>query len=155
MTDTLPPRATPITSEDQWHALRAANIGSSEVAALFDASPYMTRFMLYHAKAGNAPLKQPDDERVDWGQYLEPGIARGIAAEMRWNLVERKEYLSSATVAGLGCTIDRHVEDHLSGPGIVEIKNVDFVRWKMTWTATRAPPLTARDVRYAMCVEAI
>jgi predicted phage-related endonuclease len=32
---------------------RASHVGASEAAALFDCSPYLTRFELWHRKAGN------------------------------------------------------------------------------------------------------
>lgn len=128
-----------ITSDEMWREVRARHIGSSEVGALFDASPYFTRFALWHAKAGNATLPPADNQRVEWGRLLEPAIAEGIARQMRWSLVKSRVYHSSDTVKGMGCTVDYDVVDHTDGPGIVEVKNVDWLEWKKSWTDSAAP----------------
>lgn len=129
----------PIESEQQRAAIRRAHVGSSEIAALFDASPYFTRFMLWHDKAGTADLPAPENARVDWGQLLEPAIAAGVSREMRWELRKFDRYASHDTLEGWGCSIDYHVIDHEAGPGIVECKNVDWLRWREDWSESRAP----------------
>src|SRR5690606_13844867 len=68
---------------DDDAAFRASVVGSSEVAALFDASPYLTRFELWHRKKGNIATPEfdavaddgtPDNERIWWGVRLEKAI---------------------------------------------------------------------------------
>jgi predicted phage-related endonuclease len=44
-------------------AFRASVVGASEVAALFDASPWLTKFELWHRKAGNIAV--PDFNAAD------------------------------------------------------------------------------------------
>ena len=132
-------KLTTIESDEHRRALRRQHVGSSEVAALFDASPYFTRFMLWHDKVGTAPLPEPENARVDWGQMLEPAIAAGVAREMRWQVEPFQRYAAHDTVEGWGCSIDFHVVDHEAGPGIVEVKNVDWLRWRQDWSEARAP----------------
>lgn len=129
-----------IESEAHWHALRARHIGGSEIGALFDRHPYITRFMLWHAKkpADAVPI-DAGSARADWGKLLEPAIAEGVSREMRWSLVKRAEYHRHAAVEGMGCTVDYFVVDHESGPGIIECKNVDAWIWREVWTESRAP----------------
>jgi hypothetical protein len=60
---------------------RASVVGASEVAALFDCSPYLTKFELWHRKKGNIATPEfnarhdngmPDDERILWGVGSKP-----------------------------------------------------------------------------------
>lgn len=130
-----------IENDEHWHRLRAKHVGGSEVAALFDRSPYQTRFTLWHTKAGTVAPRDIANDRTEWGKRLEAGIAEGVSADMRWNLRKAREYHTSDSVSGMGCTIDYDVTDHADGPGIVEIKFVaEYVTWKTDWTEKRGPP---------------
>lgn len=131
---------TPITDDAQWRALRAKHIGGSEIGTLFDVSPYVTKFTLWHMKAGK--IAEPDfgNDRTEWGKRLEPAIAAGLAEDMRWTLKKNREYCSHDRVPGMGCTVDYDVIDHADGPGIVEIKFVaEYATWKANWSDTRGP----------------
>lgn len=132
-------KTVPVDSEEHWHSLRAKHIGASEVAALFGLSPYATPFALWHDKNGTAPRKALDDDRVDAGKYLEPAIAKWVSDRMRWNLVQRKVYCIADDPEGMGCTLDYEIVDHERGPGMVEIKNVDWLVYKNDWSETHAP----------------
>lgn len=145
-------KLTPITDEAHWRQLRDAHIGASEDAALFDLLPYFTKFMLWNAKAGLARLPEPEHNRIDWGKVLEPAIAKGIAEAMRWTLEERNLYASSVETPGMGCTIDRWIVDHERGPGVVEIKNIDWLQWKQTWTETHAAPHVELQLQHQLAV---
>ena len=66
---------TPAHLSDPDPRFRAAHVGASEYAALFDCSPYVTAFELFHRKAGNIDSPDlSDNERVEWGVRLEPAI---------------------------------------------------------------------------------
>ena len=77
---------TPILSDEHWHSMRKQNVGGSDIATLFDVSPYKTKFTLWHEKAGNVTEDNEGNSRTDWGKRLEAGIAEGVAADMRWML---------------------------------------------------------------------
>ncbi|MEQ9131144.1 MAG: YqaJ viral recombinase family protein [Salinisphaeraceae bacterium] len=98
-------------------------LGASEVAALFGASPFTTRFELWHQKAGNIPPHDLDgDERVNAGRFLEPAIAAWASDKWEWPLANVREYLSHPKVSRMGASLDFEV----TGDGEpVEIKNVD------------------------------
>ncbi len=131
------PTVIPIDSDEQWRALRARHVGSSEVAALFDQSPYQTLFTLWHVKAGRVPERDFANDRTEWGRRLEPAIAEGVSADMRWALERSRVYHSKGR---LGSTVDYDVVDHVDGPGVVEIKFVaEHATWKNDWSETRAP----------------
>lgn len=130
---------TLIVDDDHWHALRAKNVGGSDVAALFDQSPYQTRFTLWHEKAGRGERDRGND-RTEWGKRLEPAIAQGVTDDMRWQLRKSREYHTNDRCPGMGCTLDYDVVDHSDGPGIVEIKFVaEYATWKEDWSDARAP----------------
>jgi predicted phage-related endonuclease len=45
-------RSTPITSPEQWQAMRRRNVGCSEIGALFGVHEYLTGFALAARKMG-------------------------------------------------------------------------------------------------------
>lgn len=132
--------STPIETDEQWRTLRSKHVGGSEVAALFDKSPFITRFTLWHRKAGTIASDGAGNDRTEWGKRLEPAIAEGVTADMRWSLRKSREYHTRDGVAGMGCTLDYDIVDHVDGPGIVEIKFVAaYSTWATDWSDKRAP----------------
>lgn len=98
-------------------------VGASESAALFGVSPYLTKFELFHMKAGEIPPHDLDrDERVNAGQFLEPSIAAWASNKWHWPIRNVAEYTPHPTVPRFGCSLDFEAID---GAEPVEIKNVD------------------------------
>lgn len=127
-----------VEGEAHWHRLRAAHVGGSEVAALFDESPHMTRFELWHHKVGNIERKDLSGvERVFWGQTLEPAIAKGVAEVTGWQIRNVHRYFSMESV-GLGGSLDYEIVAHERGPGVLEIKTVDRLQY-MNWDEGEPP----------------
>ena len=113
---------------------RAQHVGASEVAALFDCSPYLTRFELWHRKQGNiatpafnavADDGTPDDERIYWGVRLEAAIIE--AAKERYGYIDRDQVAQLSNGNGLGGHPDRRVICPERGPGILEVKTADWL----------------------------
>lgn len=112
---------------------RARHIGASEVAALFDASPWLTRFELFHRKAGNIDTPDfnaivdgvPENERVYWGVKLEEAIIE--AACERWGYVPLDTPHQLSNGRGLGGHPDRIVNCPERGKGILEVKTADWL----------------------------
>jgi predicted phage-related endonuclease len=112
---------------------RASHVGASEVAALFDCSPYLTHFELWHRKAGNISTPEfnalhdgtPEDERIYWGVRLEAAIIE--AAKERYGYVDRDQVGSLSNGKGLGGHPDRRVICPQRGPGILEVKTADWL----------------------------
>lgn len=125
----------PVTFDPQAdEAFRASHIGGSEVSALFDCCPYLTRFELWHRKAGNVhgdPFNamrddgSPDNERIYWGVMLEPAIIEG--AKQRWGYTDREQLANLSNGKGLGGHPDRRVICPERGPGILEVKTADWL----------------------------
>lgn len=142
-----------IENDADWHALRAKNIGGSDIAALFDCSPFTTAFSLWHEKAGNAPRPDIDNQRTRLGKYLEEYIARELGAELGWNVVRSKEYHVHPTIAGMGCTLDFDIVDHEWGPGLCETKVVfEYADYMRDWAEDRAPPNYELQVQHQLAV---
>lgn len=143
-------------SEADWHALRRWHVGSSESAALFGASPYMTAFEMAVAKKRGIELFR-ENERTEWGKRLQGAIAGAFEEEYAVR-VERADhrYYEAEPGSHFGCSIDhiiREVEPGAAhglhrdiqqfydayGPGILEIKNVDSWIFRDEWQDERAP----------------
>lgn len=117
-------------------AFRASVVGAGEVAALFDASPWLTKFELFHRKRGTIATPEfnavtngvPENERSYWGVKLEPLIIEG--AKERWGYVDREQVKRLTNGNGLGGHPDRRVICPERGPGILEVKMVDWLERK-------------------------
>lgn len=139
----------PKTRED-WLALRHRHVSSTEVAALFGLSPYMTAFELATIKRQDGPDEREASERMRWGVRLENAIARGIAEEYGVKVRAISAYATHGYEhCRMGASFDfeivgvkdgdfagdailrRMYEQH--GAGVLEIKNVDaaqFRKWQ-------------------------
>jgi putative phage-type endonuclease len=110
-----------ITVRDQthWHDIRSQHIGASEVAALFDMSPFTTLWQLWMEKSGKLP---PEDlsgnKSVQAGTFLESGIANWAAH--RWDMKIEKvvDYYTADDCPGMGASLDFQTD----GGHPVEIK---------------------------------
>lgn len=115
-------------------AFRSSVVGAGEVAALFDASPFLTRFELWHRKKGNVDTPEfnavaddgtPENERIYWGVRLEAAIIE--AAKERYGYTDREQVGHLTNGKGLGGHPDRRVACPKRGPGILEIKTADWL----------------------------
>jgi predicted phage-related endonuclease len=115
-------------------------VSASQAPALFNHSPYMTRWILWHAfRARDLRLiEPPESERMHSGKLLQRVILAETAdhfkLEVQENIEDRYDRAGQ-----LGCTIDAHLIVPDQGEIIVEAKNVDWLRWRDTWTETAAP----------------
>lgn len=130
-------------SESDWLALRDVDLTSTESAALFMMSPYVTAFELWHAKksATRTPFKVND--RMLWGNRLQDAIAYGIAQDCGIEIEPFREYMRLPDLR-IGSSFDYRIVGakpgsrfaavfERLGPGILEIKNVDFVAFRSGW----------------------
>lgn len=141
-------------TEAGWHALRAQDITSTDAPALFNLSPYQTAFELWHAKRDQVVATIDPNDRMLWGTRLQDAIAAGIAEDQGLVVRPMREYMRILGV-GIGSSFDFAIEAALEsspfyatwrehGPGILEIKNVDFLAFRNGWTVeddfVEAPP---------------
>lgn len=129
----------PYTTEAEWLDLRRADITSTMVPALFGLSPYTTRFELYHAKAGGIEVPFKSNDRVEKGKRMEAAIAHEAALQEGWtNVRPLKEYIR---IAGrrAGASFDFEALDRDGKPLLIEVKMVDWFRYRDLWVDDQAP----------------
>lgn len=80
-------------NEKEWLELRTKDVTSSEVAALFGISPYITAFELWHRKKDGNVVTIEQNDPMKWGIRLQDSIAHGIAEDNGWNVRRMDEYM--------------------------------------------------------------
>ena len=111
--------ALSVRDQTHWHELRSQHIGASDVAALFDMSPFTTLWQLWMEKSGNLPPEDlSDNKSVQAGTFLESGIANWAAH--RWDMKIEKvvDYYTADDCPGMGASLDFQTD----GGHPVEIK---------------------------------
>ena len=124
---------TPI-DKDHWLDLRRLDLTSTDVAALFGLSPYLTHFELWHRKKSCAEVTIQETARMRWGNRLEASIAAGICEDNGWTGKPFKDYVRLPEHC-LGSSFDWRIAgpDGGDGDGILEIKTVDLRAFKSGW----------------------
>lgn len=118
--------ATNIMAGDGDDVFRANVIGASEVAALFDASPWLTHFELWHRKAGTVATPEfGGNERIEAGIRLEPAIIEWACD--KWGYQPRPTPKRFDNGKGLGGHPDQLVICPQRGDGLLEIKTADWL----------------------------
>jgi hypothetical protein len=119
-------------------------ISATEAAALFDASPYQTHWMLYQRFAHGHECYQAEDARMDWGKKLEPLIlaqaAQDLKFEIRPNIGPdgKQVYVRNGL---LGCTRDAEIYCPDRGLGTCETKCIfDYRILMQDWDGGNRPP---------------
>lgn len=138
---------------DLWRELRARNVGGSEIAALFNLSPYTTHYRIWHEKRGLLTPVEIENERIQAGQFLEPAIIQWANAKWGLRLQKCHEYVEHPTLEGMGCTPDAF--DLEDTEYLAQIKNVDGLRFSIEWeaegdTITKAPIHILLQVQHEM-----
>lgn len=145
----------PHTTEDAWLEARKQDVTSTESAALFGMSPYMTHFELWHAKRSGVTREFKSNDRMEWGNALEAGIAAKLAKDNGWTISPLKDYMRDPD-ARLGSSFD-FVITNLGEPVHLEIKNVDFLAFRDGWIVNdddsmEAPEHIEMQVQHQMAV---
>jgi putative phage-type endonuclease len=126
-------------TRDEWLAARQDYITSTEVPALFGASPYLTPFELYAAKRGTLDKTFESTERMRWGLRLEEAIAHA-AAERHGLTGLQSLHLQLAVSGCLAASGDYLASD---GDILIECKNVDAMQFRRNWDAEDGVILSA------------
>lgn len=126
-------------------------VSSSEAAAIFNRSPYCTRWMLWQHRVNGLSIEAEEDDRILWGQLLQDDILDMTARKYRLDIRQNhnNEYIRRGP---LGATLDGETHQPSTGKMIVEAKNIDYLRWRDTWTEDAASPHVEIQVQVAMHV---
>ena len=130
-------RITP-DNEQHWLGMRAVDLTSTETAALFGLSPYMTEFELWHRKRSGETPEFPDNFRMRAGRVLESGIAQLTGMELNAAIKPLKDYMRDP-YARLGSSFDYEVAEGEYADWLIECKNVDQWVYRDNWTEEEAP----------------
>lgn len=136
----------------EWLNLKAQDISSTEVSALFGMSPYLTKFELYHIKKEAQIVEIEDNDRMKWGRRLEDVIAQGWAEDNGLQIRKKDEYMRHGQCRRMGASFDYEIvgastkynnqyietfREH--GHGLLEIKKVDYLIYRDQWDKEEAP----------------
>ena len=116
-------------------------ISATQAPALFNASPYTTRWMLYHYLRGNNVEPAPTS-RMSWGTKLQPLILEQAQADLKLDITPNfsHSYVRSQHGA-LGYTADATVWCPDRGRGTVEAKCCfDMATYMQVWGGGERPP---------------
>lgn len=115
-------------------------ISATQAAALWNVSPYITRWMLFKHFAHGMEIDAPEDARMSWGKKLQPLIIEQAAADLRLEVTPNASdrYRRRGLI---GCTRDAEIICPDRGPGALETKCVfDYRTWMAEWRGGKAPP---------------
>ena len=151
------------TSESDWLAMRVADVTSTESAALFDASPYLTQFELWHRKRDGAIVSIDPNERMRWGTRLQNVIAQGVAEDNGWTIRRMDEYVRDPNLR-MGASFDFRVQAQGistddATDSLLEVKNVDALQFRDGWLVNgadiEAPPHIEIQVQHQLAVSGL
>lgn len=139
-------------SKEHWLELRTNDVTSTEISSLFNLSPYMTLFELWHRKKNKHIVLIEENERMRWGNRLEDAIARGVAEDEGWIVEPMKSYMRKPELK-IGSSFDYFI----GTDGILEIKNVDSLAYRDGWSTDddgniEAPPHIELQVQHQLAV---
>jgi putative phage-type endonuclease len=148
-------------SHEHWLSLRKPNLNSTEISALFDCNPYLSKFELWHQKKTQDFAPFEETERMMWGGLLEPVIAKRAAKELNRLEVPMKDYYFIPELR-IGSSFDFYTTN-LDGDKdikhLMEIKNVDSLIYRKNWIEEdgkiEAPPHIEIQVQAQMLVSGI
>lgn len=123
----------PITSRDQWLALRKQDVTASVAGALLGVHDFTTPYGLWALKSGAITEDPEETAAMKRGRLLEP-VAAALLAEQQpnWEITRGDGYLRDAA-ARLGATPDVFAHDPERGPGVVQIKSVEAGIFRKKW----------------------
>jgi predicted phage-related endonuclease len=150
------------TTREEWLKLRAGYVSSTESAALFGYSPYLTAYELALEKSQKLVSDFTGTERTVWGTRLQDAIAAGIGEDYGVLVRPQRAYAVHPSCR-MGSSFDWEIYglvenipntdgipdwvkkpwggvDYIlrdlftkHGPGILEIKSVDWLVYKNEW----------------------
>lgn len=136
--------------------MRAQDLTSTEVSALFDCSPYLTEYELYLKKTGRLAEDFVETDRIKWGKRLEAVIAQGVAEDRGLEVQPFKNYMRIPELR-MGSSFDFIIlEGAGTTRGLMEIKNVDGLQFRRAWIEggddadDEAPPHIEFQVQHQM-----
>lgn len=138
-----------------WLQMKAGDVSSTEISALFGISPYSTEYELWHRKKDGLIVEIDDNERMRWGRRLESAIANGIAEDKGWKIFNLDKYARDSELKA-GSSFDFGIDIGQGEFELLEIKNVDALQFREGWVVDgndlEAPPHIEIQVQHQLMV---
>lgn len=122
-----------LETEDAWLERRQKGLGASDAPVVLGVSPHKTPYQLWSEKVGLVePPDLSDREWIEWGQHLEPLIAKVYGERSGRNIKVWPQYglIQHATRDWMLCTPDATQEDGERDTGLLQIKTTGAFRAK-------------------------
>lgn len=120
------------------------SISATEASALFEVSPYITRWMLYRRFAHGDENTVDVNVRMDWGKKMEPLLLAQAAQDLKFEIRANKGHDGEQVYVRnglLGCTRDAEIYCPDRGLGTCETKCVfDYRTWMTDWKGGNRVP---------------
>lgn len=107
--------------KEHWLALREPDITSTNMAALYGLSPYLTKYEVYQAKKNGLQLPFEPNDRIEAGNDVEAYAAQKVAKDLGMEARPYKEYIRLPELR-IGSSFDWLLADEI----ILEIKAMDW-----------------------------
>ena len=83
-------------TNDEWLDLRATGIGGSDLASIYNESPWTSRYSLWAEKSGRVTRENKTNDAMEWGHFLEDAVAAKFAKEydavvVKWPVMLRSK----------------------------------------------------------------
>lgn len=140
----------PIISEEQWLSLREADITSTMSPALFNASPYLTIFELFHAKRSGVHVPFHQTERMNKGRKIEQYVAESVAEKLGCEYARKNNDYIRIPDERMASSFDWELVFPSGEVVNLEIKAVDHFQHKAKWEEDEAPPHIEIQVQHEM-----
>lgn len=138
-------------NDEDWLDARLRDITSTECAALFGESKYLSPYKLWHSKKNGLMKRGRNSERMEWGIRLQDAIAKGIAEDHGFKIEPMPEYIRIPELR-----IASSFDYKIGGDTIFEIKNVGADSFKSWWVFddenAAAPPHIELQVQHQLAV---
>jgi hypothetical protein len=128
-------------------------LSATQTPALLNASPYFTRWMLWHHFANGMDLGAEENDRIREGRRMQPLVLERAAQELRL-AVEQNESNAYVRNGQLGANRDATIICPDRGPGALETKCCfDYAVWMAEWDGgKRVPPHVEIQLQQQMLV---
>ncbi len=120
------------------------SVSASQMSALFNVNPYLTRWMLYRWLKHGEEVPNPEDNRMDWGTRMEPLTLQAAAEDLRLEVRPTRlpdgsqPYVRNGLI---GATRDAEIICPDRGPGALEVKCAfDYQIFMEKWGGGKTPP---------------
>lgn len=145
-----------LTPQDEaaWLDMRRQDVTSTQVAALFGLSPYLTEFELYHLHAHGIELPFKATDRMETGKRMEAFAAQETAAARGWFEPRPLKNYARLPDVRMGSSFDWVAETD-DGPTLIEVKAVDMFRHRDLWVDDQAPEHIELQVQHQMHVSGV